>query len=90
MPPPRRRSIANMKRLKSILGVTVLFIAAVAVALVFAGQSRVLAHAGQKAAPATTADSRHPVEPAKRTVVVGGSLNGDLRPAEEPWRNWLR
>jgi hypothetical protein len=79
-----------MKRLKSILGVTVLFIAAVAITLVLAGQSQVQAHTEQKSAPATVTNSGSPAGAAIGTVVVRGSLNGSLQPAEEPWRNWLR
>jgi len=79
-----------MKRLKNILGVTVFFIAVVAMALVFAMQSRALAHGDHKTAPAAAKDSSKPVAPDKGTVVVRGSLNGNLRPPEEPWQQWLR
>jgi len=79
-----------MKRLKRILGVAVLFLAVVAMALVFAAQSQALAHVEQKTAPTTAPASHRTKKPANGTVIVGDSLNGNLRPPEEPWQNWLR
>ncbi|MDR3404625.1 MAG: hypothetical protein P4L99_19135 [Chthoniobacter sp.] len=34
--------------------------------------------------------SSDPAKTDKGAVLVHGSLNGSLTPAEEPWRNWLR
>jgi len=79
-----------MIRLKNILGAGLLLVAAIAVVLLFAGRSRVLAHSAQKMPPPTATDSRHPAESPAGTVVVHGSLNGNLTPPDSPWRHWLR
>jgi len=82
-----------MKRLKSIVGTAILFVAAIAVALLCARPAHMFAQAAPPKAPphAATTNTPHSAEPAGGTIVIGGSLNGSLHPPEDsPWRHWLQ
>jgi hypothetical protein len=97
MPPPWRSHVATMKRLKSLLGkfqtsptwlracLAIPFAAAVAILLIMAGQSRVLAILPNSATnsaypnPVTSPTPAPNVEKSPESVVLHGSLSGNPR-----------